>query len=381
MGMSTSQARLLSLTGRLGDVELKAQHIQSQKIALATQKDAIYNEYCDALDAKVIKVAFVNGISKSYVDANFKNLCTWNANRMEQYAIKNNNNGKIIVSQEVVDAYDDYEDKYTFAYAMMGFEGKFGWGDLDKSMGKDVGIGASQRDYGISSEAGMGQSLYMTECEQNVFNSLPVNSDLRRLYGEIDKAGSDEEKQKALDLFRDELYAEFSSQIYNEMAYSKDTENRGNDTKFTNKLWEDVKQEFNYYINLWTAITEAGGCEAIDPAYIGGDSGNQWFNGMVSSGQITIMTFNDEGVTKEWVETNISSTTGQNYLQELPDDERAKKAEIKYEHDLEELNQKDTQFDTELSNLETERTTITKQIDSINTVKEENIERTFGIFS
>ena len=61
MGMAASQARLLTLTSRLHDVEYKAQNIESQKIALATQKDELYQNYCDALDAKKIQVAFNNG--------------------------------------------------------------------------------------------------------------------------------------------------------------------------------------------------------------------------------------------------------------------------------------------------------------------------------
>ncbi len=48
MGMAASQARLLSLTSRLHDVELRAQAIESQKIALATQKDELYENYCEA---------------------------------------------------------------------------------------------------------------------------------------------------------------------------------------------------------------------------------------------------------------------------------------------------------------------------------------------
>ena len=56
MGMSASQARLLTLTNRLHDIEYKAQNIQAQKLALATQQDALYQEYCDALDAQNIMV-------------------------------------------------------------------------------------------------------------------------------------------------------------------------------------------------------------------------------------------------------------------------------------------------------------------------------------
>ena len=79
MGMAASQARLLTLTARLHDVELQAQSIMSQKIALATQKDALYQDYCDALDATAIKVAFWNGgVGTEYRNANYTTLCTYN---------------------------------------------------------------------------------------------------------------------------------------------------------------------------------------------------------------------------------------------------------------------------------------------------------------
>ena len=76
--MSASQARLLSLTARLHDVELQAQSIMSQKIALATQKDALYQDYCDALDATSIKVAFWDGAAGTkYIDANYSFRESW----------------------------------------------------------------------------------------------------------------------------------------------------------------------------------------------------------------------------------------------------------------------------------------------------------------
>lgn len=61
MGMAASQARLLTLTSRLHDVEYKAQNIESQKIALATQKDELYQNYCDALDAKKFRLHLIMG--------------------------------------------------------------------------------------------------------------------------------------------------------------------------------------------------------------------------------------------------------------------------------------------------------------------------------
>ena len=121
MGMAASQARLLTLTSRLHDIELKAQNLESQKLALATQQDELYQNYCEALDATTIQVAFMNGASYSYQDANFTNLCTYSDYRKKQYALRDNSTGNLIVTKEVKDAYDTYgNDKYTFAWAMLG---------------------------------------------------------------------------------------------------------------------------------------------------------------------------------------------------------------------------------------------------------------------
>ena len=143
MGMSASQARLLSLTARLHDVELQAQNIMSQKIALATQKDALYQDYCDALDATSIKVAYWDGATGTdFRDANYSTLCNFDPNRVKQYALRDNRTGNMIVSEEVNKAYEEYgNDKYAFAYAMMGFDASFGWNDPTEGMYIGYGFG------------------------------------------------------------------------------------------------------------------------------------------------------------------------------------------------------------------------------------------------
>ena len=57
------------------------------------------------------------------------------------------------------------------------------------------------------------------------------------------------------------------------------------------------------------------------------------------------------------------------------------KAEAKYEHAMKEIDRKDKQYDMTLSKLETERSALTTEYDSVKKVIEDNIERTFGIFS
>lgn len=52
MGLSASQSRLLTLTSRLSDLELKAQKLQHQKVRLAEQSTEAAKTYMNALDAQ-----------------------------------------------------------------------------------------------------------------------------------------------------------------------------------------------------------------------------------------------------------------------------------------------------------------------------------------
>lgn len=49
MGMSSSQARLLSITARMNDVEFKSQSIANTKIRLADESEAVSKAYTEAL--------------------------------------------------------------------------------------------------------------------------------------------------------------------------------------------------------------------------------------------------------------------------------------------------------------------------------------------
>lgn len=54
MGLVASQARLLTLTARLSDLELRAQLICNAKIRLAVQQTDAATEYTDSLDSIAI---------------------------------------------------------------------------------------------------------------------------------------------------------------------------------------------------------------------------------------------------------------------------------------------------------------------------------------
>jgi hypothetical protein len=376
MGMSASQGRLLFIKAALSDNALKAQFIMSEKIALATQKDDAYEAYCNALEKTQLKVACnIGGTIPGYVDANFSSLCTYNENMTRQYTLRNNDTGHIVVSDDVKETYDAYDnDKYAFAYAMMGFESE-----------ESAKIGINKDD---------SSSLYMTRAEESVFNSKKdTDPKLLSLYEKIETSEG-ELKQEALNEFRDYLYSKYASSIYNANKFGQININSGSVSQSVdktsvnkdfnqgeNKTWDDIKGEFNYYVNLWQAINEAGGCQAIPAGYENGDEGNEWLNNMVNAGLITIMSWDATGGKGNWSDTSIATSINSNFLQEEPDKKELARIEQEYTHTLDVINRKDTEFDQELSKLETKKKSYETMEQSTKKAIEENTQRTFKIFS
>lgn len=383
MGMAASQATLLTLTSRMHDVELRAQNIEGQKITLATQKDELYQEYMDALDAKKIQVAFHNDDgTKSFIDASFASVCGYDPLRIRQYSLTDTRTGKVIVDEHTAEMYEEYScDKYSFAWAMLDFENQFGWEDSKTEAGDTPMQGG--KFIGKDDQSG-NEYLKMTEVEQMVFDAHQDDSKLTTAYDEIDNAENAIDKRKALDAFRDLLYKNYSGEIYEKMNIEKQDPKEialksPADYAVSDKTWDASKDEFNYYVRLWEQINNQGGCQVIDAQYEAGEDGEKWFNNMVNSGRVVISEYNPDK--KEWNETSVATSTNGNYLQEVQDDTDLKKAEAKYQYELGIINKKDSKYDKDLSKLETERTAIKTEMEAIKTVRNDNIERTFNIFN
>ncbi len=379
MGMAAGQARLLFIEQENLNNVFKAQCIMNDILALATQKDAIYSEYCAALDKTGIKVAYNNGMGgTSFVTANFSTLCEYNENRMMQYALRNNDTGKVIVSDEVKEIYDEYSnDKYAFAYAMLGFE---------EPEAAEIGINSSDSS----------DSVYMTDFEENVYKSRKDSDPkLETLYNKILES-EDNDKTRALEDFRDYLYSKYDSSIYNAMNFKQGDPSSlllnttvYNSANSTNKqfkansseTWDDIKGEFNYYVNLFNAIKESGGCQAIDQEYASGNDGSDWLNNMVSSGLVSILEWNGINDKNKWSEATVATSFNNNYLQESQADEDLKKAEIKFKHDTEIVEKNESQKQQELAKLETRKKSNDKMYEAIKELMKYHIDKTFNIFT
>ena len=125
MGLAASQARLLSLTARIHDVEYQAQMIQNAKLQLATQEDEVYRKYTEALDATTLTYQDMSG---NRVAASFNNLCGLgsinnNIAGNKHYVFRDKSD-RLLVPTDVFEGYTNYggNDPYAFAMYMLGVD-------------------------------------------------------------------------------------------------------------------------------------------------------------------------------------------------------------------------------------------------------------------
>ena len=113
MGLSSSQARLLSLTSRQHAVEGEAQRIMANKLRLSNDSDAAYNDYIQALDETQLKVLrnYNKTTAKSgWVDASINNLLRYGYtdefNKGTLYFVQDIETGGLYVPKSLIDKFD-----------------------------------------------------------------------------------------------------------------------------------------------------------------------------------------------------------------------------------------------------------------------------------
>lgn len=380
MGMAASQARLLSITARMHDVEYKAQSIQNAKIQLATQSDQVYNDYLDALNASTLTITDMN---KNTITANFNNLCGKNAIETgNQYALRDSHN-RLIVPDDIESAYHEFindggDDPYLFAMWMMD-TGIGNVNDLQEDFAKIENKVAADTTNLSGKENELSQILQKASTaagtELGSVEELEnyLNTEFQPSDSKYDTLKKYLDQYKATELsYRYNLYQQNAEEIF--------TQAGGEELDFN-------QDNFNYYANIFKQIQAAGDCVSIaDYNGADGDAANnsEWLKNMIECGKITVDIVKPNNKTGEvsFSGTSPSSDTYLGYATTSTIDKTAlAKAEAEYEHKTKEIDQKDKKFDLDLSKLDTERTALKTEYESVKKVINDNIERTFGIFS
>ena len=382
MGMAASQARLLTITARMHDVEYQAQSIQNAKIQLATQSDQIYQNYLEALDATTLTIKDYEG---NTIAANFNNLFGIDAvDTKDKYALFDDR-GRLVVEDEIATAYNEFKnsgaesDAYAFAMWMLNPNG---------CNPEDIDLTDAESSIAADTSNLSDKQAKLTKIAAEALNGLNSTDDLDFTY---DKAGlemaveqfpDNKSLQEALDeynglekSYRYKLYQQNPEAIYNKQ-YGEDGEGY-----FDNN-------DFNYYVRMYNEIQQAGGCVSIDEfnGPLNGDASTDgdWLKNQLSSGKFSISIVNTDKKNGD-ISFSTTSTATDSSLAETTtstiDKKALAKAEAEYEHESKKIDQKDKKYDMELSKLETEREALKTEYDSVKKVVSDNIERTFGIFS
>lgn len=404
MGMASSQARLLMLTSRLHDVELKAQQLQSAKLKLATEEDEIYEEYQRALDATVLTMSVYgsNGVNITEIAATFNNSFSIGAETPAKVSsgtegyILLDDRGRVVVDDDIYEGYHNFltyhykgngmpDNAYLFAMFMMGEQ--------------------------ISGEANYDANNPLPQVFSGLWGRIEeLDQDFKDTYGELYEDAKDALIEMGIIGDTNWNVAKLISRAMEymnggvwggETISPANAEQREiletlintffikNQTKIFNYQTEEdgySQSDFNYYVRIYNAIQAHGGCISInDFDSIDGNAAtdSEWLTSMVKSGKMLIerVTFDKDG-NAIFSAITVSSDTNFRFTEKSSLDKRAlAKAEAKYEHDLEAVNKKDNKIDIELNKLETERNALTKEFESLKKVAGENIDRSFGIFS
>lgn len=112
MGMSASQARLLSLTSRMHDLEFQAQGIQYSKLDLVNTKQDVYDEYLDTLDSTKYQMTVLTANGNEYQDITYTNMIMANIGNgvHNMYTITNAMTGQILLPEQITSKIDPMPD-------------------------------------------------------------------------------------------------------------------------------------------------------------------------------------------------------------------------------------------------------------------------------
>lgn len=105
MGMSASQARLLSITARLSNTELQAQQIMNSKIRLASESEYINQQYLEALDQTKMQVNEYEKEGFVSKDVTYNQMVSFDKTGLNMPFMITDINGKAVVDTKTANAF------------------------------------------------------------------------------------------------------------------------------------------------------------------------------------------------------------------------------------------------------------------------------------
>lgn len=140
----------------------------------------------------------------------------------------------------------------------------------------------------------------------------------------------------------------------------------------------EEESNIKFYDQLFTAIAEKGWVELYEV------NDNDYLNNMLQNNMLYITTLEEQdddgdGITSLEYNTDIASNMDNIFS--VNDSNAQTEALVKYEHDKAILNEKESRIDVRMKNLNTELSATNNMLDSVKTVRNDNIEQTLNLYS
>ena len=213
MGMSAGQARLLSVTARLTDNELRSQMLTNSKLRLADKSTEASNKYMDALNSQQLMYTSYDGSGNKLTEALTANTILTFADLKNQYAMVNTA-GQVLVSGTDIKNFEASDN-------LTDFVTKYGIGFVDNPNYPEKLTEIYGSDYEKFADANGNYSY------SNITNDLTVG-DIESLEAEINKLASVDVRGMS-----EQEYADLTADFETALASANLTEGK-NDTIYGN---------------------------------------------------------------------------------------------------------------------------------------------------
>lgn len=430
MGMSASQARLLSITSRLTDNELQSQLLTQSKMRLATKTQAVSDEYMDALSKSKLKIATYDSTGvQTYIEPTANYLYTYGELK-NQYGLVDAT-GNFLVSGDMADKFkrsnnslskflelcgcqvninhkivNDIENEENFQSAMQILFDTTDWTnslvDVSDSLtadifetnfvstsdntqaaqfnlsaalnGEIIGTQGVKWDiYNSVKEQVNSQTITDTKVQNYVDKLLEIKNIIREQSPQLDTNGDATTDANGEIVYSDKLSENCKSAImnwYNEVLSAR------------SELSTKKGADYTWYENLYYRMSS--GYKVMDSSNY---NNSEWLSyalthGIVSMEQVKITNKNSatypELKNRDWI--SVQYTACQD-LKEFDDDIDVAKAEAQYTKAMNEIQAKDKDFDIKIKNLETIHNALMQEYDAVKQLISKNVERSYKTFS
>ncbi len=387
MGMAAGQARLLSITARLSDNEANGQALSYTKQRLADQTEQVNAAYNAALSAtKLTVLTTFNGSQANYVDISYGLMTGFETVACGKQYIVTNQKGEILVTKDYAKAFEAGNGDFNIFLAELGYTQadltvNYQSSDIEAKAAAEQKIHEAWDAYftsiGITFEdeehdEGNPEVQYgfkFINSNNTMFNGYATYT-INGQSKPINFEGATREQRELYD------YAlAITSQYY--------TVNEEGDPVYTRKDLSRTSLQtpdnldagyIDYLQNIFNKMSECGYyTEANENDTI---KDNTWFEEQLKEGKLLLQYFSaSDG---NFVSTTISDDSA---IQEVEDEKEIAKVEAQYNQDIAALEKKDQRIDLELKKLDTEHNALQNEYDSVKSVIEKNVEKTFNIFS